>query len=94
MELEKTGTSLKVRLIGEVNSDNAPGIVETLFRETEGITDLTFDLKDLEYISSAGLRMMLGLQKILKDHMTIENTNEEVMEIFSIAGFTNLLHFA
>ncbi|MBR5089716.1 MAG: STAS domain-containing protein [Ruminiclostridium sp.] len=93
MEFEKNGTALTVRLIGEVTSDNTPKIVETLFRETDGINEITFDLKDLDYISSSGLRMLIALQKLMKDNMVIKNANEEVMRIFEIAGFTSILNF-
>ena len=93
MEFEKNGTALTVRLIGEVTSDNTPKIVETLFRETDGINEITFDLNDLDYISSSGLRMLIALQKLMKDNMVIKNANEEVMRIFEIAGFTSILNF-
>ena len=81
-------------LIGEVDSMNVTEIEETLLREIEGVTDLTFDLKQLEYISSAGLRVLLQMQKTMRSQgkMTIKNVNEEVMEIFKVTGFVRLLN--
>lgn len=73
---------------------NVTEIEETLLKEVEGVSDLTFDLKDLEYISSAGLRVLLGMQKMMKSkgNMTIRNTSDEVMEIFKVTGFVRLLN--
>ena len=96
MEFEKTngGAEMTVRLIGEVDSVNVTGIEETLLRESEGVTDMTFDLKQLEYISSAGLRVLLQMQKMMKTQgkMTVRNVSEEVMDIFRVTGFVRLLN--
>ncbi len=88
------GNTLTVELIGEVDSMNTPELEERLLKETEGITELIFDLKGLEYISSAGLRVLLTMQKMMKTQgsMVIRNTNEEVMDIFKVTGFVRLLH--
>lgn len=91
MELEKTGSSLIVRFSGEINSQNAPDMVKILFRETDGITKVTFDMKYLEYISSAGIRMLLSIKKIMKDQMFILNINDELMRIFEVAGLKKVL---
>ena len=88
------GNTLTVELVGEVDSMNTPELEERLLKETEGITDLIFDLKGLEYISSAGLRVLLTMQKMMKTQgsMVIKNTNDEVMDIFKVTGFVRLLH--
>ena len=96
MNFEKTnnGTTLTVELIGEVDSMNTPELEEKLLKEIEGVKELIFDLKGLEYISSAGLRVLLTMQKTMKAQgsMVIKNTNEEVMEIFKVTGFVRLLN--
>lgn len=96
MKYEKSsdGKKLNVRLIGEIDSMNVAEIEEKLLKEVEGVTDITFDLKELEYISSAGLRMLLQMQKMMKTqgNMVVINTNEEVMEIFKVTGFVRLLN--
>ncbi len=96
MKFEKSenGTKLTVRLIGEVDASNVTDIEETLLKEIEGINDLTFDLSKLEYISSAGLRVLLQMQKTMKSKgsMTIKGVNDEVMEIFKVTGFVRLLN--
>lgn len=80
MKLEKSadGTELTVAFVGDVDSMNADGIRESLLKEIEGVTDLTFDMKELEYISSAGLHLLLQMRNIMKDqgNMTIININE------------------
>ena len=57
------GSKLTVTFAGEVDSTNVTEIEEKLLKEVEGVTDLTFDLKELEYISSAGLRVLLQILK-------------------------------
>lgn len=88
------GKVLTVGLSGEIDSMNVNEIEEALLKEVEGVTDLTFDLKELEYISSAGLRVLLQMQKMMKTQgkMVIKNTNEEVMSIFKVTGFVRLLN--
>ena len=97
MRVEKSadGTAMTVALTGEVDSLNINEIEEELLKEVEGVKDLTFDMKELEYISSAGLRVLLQMQKMMKDRgsMVIRNTNEEVMGIFKVTGFVRLLNF-
>ncbi len=90
------GNTLTVELIGEVDSMNTPELEERLLKETVGVTELIFDLKGLEYISSAGLRVLLTMQKMMKTQgsMVIKNTNDEVMDIFKVTGFVRLLNLA
>ena len=92
MEFEKTqdGTTLKVSLIGELDSMNTPELEEKLIKEIDGVKELIFDLEKLEYISSAGLRVLLQMQKTMKTQgsMVIRNTNEDVMDIFKVTGFS------
>ena len=96
MKYNKTdnGKAMTVELIGEVDSMNVTEIEETLLKETGGVTDLTFDLSQLEYISSAGLRVLLQMQKTMKSqgNMYIKNVNEDVMEIFKVTWFVRLLN--
>lgn len=90
------GSKLTVTFAGEVDSTNVTEIEEKLLKEVVGVTDLTFDLNELEYISSAGLRVLLQMQKMMKTqgNMVIINTNDEVMDIFKVTGFVRLLNLA
>ena len=96
MKFEKSdnGETLNVSLIGEVDSMNANTIETDLLKEIEGVKNLIFDLSELEYISSAGLRVLLSMQKRMKTQgsMEVRNTNEEVMQIFKVSGFVRLLN--
>lgn len=96
MNFEKSqdGSVLTVSLSGEIDSMNTPELEERLIKEIDGVKELIFDFKDLEYISSAGLRVLLTMQKTMKSQgsMVIKNTNEEVMEIFKVTGFVRLLN--
>ncbi len=93
-ELKDEGRTLIVRLSGDLDSMNAPELEQRLKKELPNLTVLDFDLKDLEYVSSAGLRVFLSMQKKMrgKGTMTIRNTGEEVMEIFRVTGFEKLLN--
>ncbi len=89
------GKKLTVSLIGEVDSMNTPEIEERLLKEVEGVTELVFDLSKLDYISSAGLRVLLPLQKMMKPvgSMVIVNAKDDVMDIFKVTGFIRLFTF-
>lgn len=58
-----------------------------------GITRLVFDVEKLEYISSAGLRVLLAMQKLMNQQgeMVLQNVNEAVMEVFEATGFSDIL---
>lgn len=96
MKIEKAndGTVMTVELIGEVDASNASKIEADLLNEIVGVKDLTFDLAELEYISSAGLRILLLMQKMMKAQgsMTIKNVRKDVMDIFRVTGFVRLLN--
>ncbi|MCR4780383.1 MAG: STAS domain-containing protein [Ruminiclostridium sp.] len=89
------GKKLTVSLIGEVDSMNTPEIEERLLKEVEGVTELVFDLSKLDYISSAGLRVLLQMQKMMKPvgSMVIVNAKDDVMDIFKVTGFIRLFTF-
>ena len=90
---KKTDEKLTVELEGRLDTTTAPQLEETLKSSLEGITELELDLKDLVYISSAGLRVLLAAQKVMNKQgsMVILNANEDLMEIFEVTGFTDIL---
>ena len=71
-----------------------PKLEETLKESSDGVTELVFDLANPEYISSAGLRVLLSAQKTMNKQgsMKVINVSEEIMEIFEITGFTDILN--
>jgi len=89
----KDDANLMLALEGRLDTSTAPQLEEEINGNIEGITDLKFDFSKLEYISSAGLRVLLSSQKTMNKQgkMTITNVSEEVMEIFDVTGFSDIL---
>ena len=87
------GNNLEFALEGRLDTTTAPSLEEEVKNNIEGIKELVFDLKDLVYVSSAGLRVLLSAQKTMnkQGNMIIRNANEEVMEIFEVTGFSDIL---
>ena len=86
-------TELTVALAGRLDTTTAPELEQKLRENLPGVTELVLDLADLEYISSAGLRVLLGAQKIMmkQGSMKLTHVNETVMEIFEVTGFVDIL---
>ena len=95
MNIQKTvsGTTLTVALEGRLDTTTAPKLEEKLLGSVDGITRLVFDVEKLEYISSAGLRVLLAMQKLMNQQgeMMLQNVNEAVMEVFEVTGFSDIL---
>ena len=95
MTITKTaeGSKLTVALDGLLDTVTAPDLEKDLKASLDGVTELTFDFENLEYISSAGLRVLLLAQKIMNQQgtMKIRNVREVIMEIFEVTGFTDIL---
>ena len=88
------GNVLKIILEGRLDTSTAPLLEEQLGAALAGVTDLKFDLEKLEYISSAGLRVLLSSQKTMNKQgtMTIKNVCPEIMDIFDVTGFVDILN--
>ena len=78
---------------GRLDTTTAPELESEIKSSLNGVSKLAFDLKDLEYVSSAGLRVLLSAQKIMnaQGEMKIRNVNETIMEIFEVTGFSDIL---
>jgi len=89
----KEGSKLTIALEGRLDTTTAPELENELKTAVEGVEYLVFDLKELAYISSAGLRVLLSAQKIMNKQgkMVITGANEEIMEIFDVTGFVDIL---
>ena len=81
------------RLEGRLDTVTAPQFEAELKESLEGVSSLVLDFGDLEYISSAGLRVLLSAQKTISGHgeMKVINVNETIMEIFEVTGFSDIL---
>lgn len=84
---------LVIALEGRLDTTTAPALEEELNASLAGVTDLLFDLSNLEYISSAGLRVLLSAQKTMNKQgkMAVTGVNETVSEIFEVTGFSDIL---
>ena len=83
---------LNVLLDGKLDTGTTPQAAEEIESEIENAQKLIIDMKDLKYISSAGLRLLLSLHKKMsaKDGLVIKNVNETNMEILDFTGFTDI----
>jgi len=87
------GSSLTVALEGRLDTTTAPELEKELSESLNGVTELTFDFETLDYISSAGLRVLLSAQKKMNKQggMKITHAGEAIMEIFEVTGFSDIL---
>ena len=93
IEKNLNAPALTVTLAGRLDTTTAPDLETELKASLDGVTELTFDLAALEYISSAGLRVLLSAQKTMNRQGTMKLThvNETIMEIFEVTGFSDIL---
>lgn len=90
---QKEERKLTIALEGRLDTMTAPRLEAELKQSAGDVTELVFDFAKLEYISSAGLRVLLLAQKAMnrQGSMVICNVNEIVMEVFEVTGFVNIL---
>ena len=90
---EKNGNALTIAPEGRLDTMTSPELEAALNDALIGVEELTFDFEKLEYISSAGLRVLLAAQKTMnrQGSMKVKNVNEIVMEIFDVTGFADIL---
>ena len=89
----KNENELIITVAGRLDTMTAPEFEKEIKENIEGVEKLVLDFADLAYVSSAGLRVILGTQKIMnkQGEMIIKNVNETVNEIFEITGFVDIL---
>ncbi len=95
MKITKTqnGNNLTLALEGRLDTSTAPELEGMLKDSLEGVTELTIDMAALDYLSSAGLRVLLGAQKTMnrQGSMKVAHVNDTIMEIFEVTGFADIL---
>ncbi len=98
MKITKTlnGRKLTLALEGRMDTSTAPELEAVLKNHLDDVEELIIDMAKLEYLSSAGLRVLLGAQKTMnkQGHMTVTNVNDTIMEIFEVTGFSEILTIA
>ncbi len=90
---EQNGTALTLRLEGRLDTTTSPELERTLAESLPGITELSLDFSGLDYISSAGLRVLLTTQKQMNQQgrMELRHVNETIQEILEVTGFSDIL---
>lgn len=89
----REGDALTVALEGRLDTTTAPQLEAELKQCLDGVTALALDMEKLDYLSSAGLRVLLAAQKQMNKQgsMVIRHVNETIMEVFEITGFIDIL---
>ena len=91
IEIKRNAEETTIKLVGRLDTTTAPALDKTINEDIAGTKNLVLDVKELEYISSAGLRVLLGAQKKMKGAMKLTNVCELVMEVFEMTGFADIL---
>jgi len=98
MKITKTGSkdSTTFVLTGRLDAGTSPKFESELIPECENIKDITIIFKEVEYVSSAGLRVLLMGNNVAKDHggkVTLKNVSAEIMKTFHMTGFSEIFNF-
>lgn len=90
---KQNGSELFIEVSGSIDTVTAPELNKIINESLKGINSLIFDFANVDYISSAGLRVLLAARKsIAKDgNVVIRNSNQNIMDIFTMTGFDNIL---
>ena len=93
IEIKRNAEETTIELVGRLDTTTAPALDKTINSDIESTKSLVLDFKSLEYISSAGLRVLLSAQKKMQKvgSMKLINVCEEVMEVFEMTGFADIL---
>ena len=87
------GDKLTIKIEGRLDTSTAPELESVVNESIDDVTELTFDLEKMPYVSSAGLRVLLGAQKKMqtKGKMVVINVQDSVTDIFEVTGFSDIL---
>ena len=93
LEIKKNAAETIIQIVGRLDTITAPTLDKTIQEEMDNTKNLVLDMKSLEYISSAGLRVLLGAQKKMQKigSMKVIHVCDEVMEVFEMTGFADIL---
>ena len=93
IEIKRNAEETIIEVAGRLDTITAPALDKAINEDIDGTKNLVLDLKDLEYISSAGLRVLLSAQKKMQriGSMKVKNVGDSIMEVFEITGFADIL---
>ena len=94
IEKKQNGSSLTIAVQGRLDTTTAPDLEKEIKSSLDGVTELIIDFEKLDYISSAGLRVLLSAHKTMNKRggMKVVNVNEIVSEVFEVTGFSDILN--
>ena len=93
IEIKRAAEETIIVLVGRLDTTTAPDLDKTINQDIADVKNLVLDIKGLQYISSAGLRVLLGAQKKMQKigSMKVTNVCQEIMEVFEMTGFSDIL---
>ena len=92
VDIEKNGGEVTIRLSGKLDTKSAMKIDMEIKETLTGADSAVLDLAELTYVSSSGLRTILGIYKMMNGRMTIKNVRSNIMELFEITGFGSAMN--
>lgn len=93
IEIKRNAEEVVIELVGRLDTNTAPALDKTIGEDIQDNNNLVLDLKGLEYISSAGLRVLLAAQKKMQKSgsLKVKNVCPEIMDVFDMTGFADIL---
>lgn len=93
IEIKRNAEETTIKLVGRLDTITAPALDKTINEDIADVKNLVLDLKELEYISSAGLRVLLSAQKKYGKlgYLKVTNVCEEILSVFEMTGFADIL---
>ena len=93
IEIKRNAEKIVIEIVGRLDTNTAPALDKTITDDVLNTQDLVLDFKGLEYISSAGLRVLLGAQKKMQKSGSIKviNVSSDIMDVFDMTGFSDIL---
>ena len=93
IEIKRNAEEVVIELVGRLDTNTAPALDKTIGEDIQDNNNLVLDLKGLEYISSAGLRVLLAAQKKMQKSgsLKVKNVCSEIMDVFDMTGFADIL---
>ena len=93
-DMERNGSVMNLALKGVLDTKTAPDLGDAILPVIDEVTEIHFDFAELEYLTSAGLRTILEVQQEMEDkdgELTLTNVNNDIMDIFEMTGFIDVL---
>ena len=93
IEIKRNADEVVIKIVGRLDTNTAPALDKTISEDVQDSHNLVLDFKGLEYISSAGLRVLLGAQKKMQKSGSIKviNVSSDIMDVFDMTGFSDIL---